>query len=86
MKSKPDFGSAQKCLKSPLQRTDSQQENGLIMNSIGQNTPTPHKFNGMATALISEFDPMSGQKPTLVDNFLQTQNLLRCETHNVDLQ
>jgi hypothetical protein len=51
-------------MKSPfnMQRTDSQQENGLIMNSNGGNTPTPHKFGAHGTNLISEFDPMSAQK------------------------
>ena len=43
----------------------------------GGNTPTPHKFNGGLNPLISEFDPMSGQKDpiqrqTLVDNYLQS--------------
>ena len=59
-----DLNSAQKQMKSPnahLQRTDSQQENGIIMGSMGGgNTPTPHKFNGGLNPLISEFDPMSG--------------------------
>ena len=45
-----DLNSANKQMKSPnacLMRTDSAQENGLIMGSMGGgNTPTPHKFNG----------------------------------------
>jgi len=60
-----EINSAQKNMKSPnaLARTDSQQENGIIMGSMGGgNTPTPHKFNGGLNPLISEFDPMSGQK------------------------
>lgn len=28
----------------------------------GGNTPTPHKFNNGANPIITEFDPMSGQK------------------------
>jgi len=72
-------------MKSPnaLQRTDSQQENGLIMGSMGNgNTPTPHKFNGGLNPLISEFDPASNQKEMrpMVDNYLMTQ------TQTVELQ
>lgn len=60
-------------------RTDSQQENGILLGSNGPTTPTPHKFNPAKGAFISEFDPMTCQKPdpvqmrkALVDNFLQT--------------
>ena len=72
------FNSAQKTMKSPnaLVRTDSQQENGLIMGSLGGNTPTPHKFGAVGANMISEFDPMSGQKGeyrnTLKDNYVQS--------------
>lgn len=86
-----EINSAQKQMKSPngLARTDSQQENGLILGSMGNgNTPTPHKFNGGMNPLISEFDPMSGQKDhhqrPLMDNYLQAQNVATATQH-VDL-
>ena len=60
-------------MKSPcLARTDSQQENGLILGSMGGNTPTPHKFCGNGNNLISEFDPISANKveARLIDNYM----------------
>lgn len=45
--------------KSPMvnPRSDSQQDNGLILGS--GNTITPHKFNAAGCIIISEFDPLS---------------------------
>lgn len=37
---------------------------------MGGNTPTPHKFGGILNTHISEFDPMSGRKPSQLDNYL----------------
>lgn len=76
-------------MKSPnvLARTDSQQENGQIMGSVGGNTPTPHKFGTIGGNMISEFDPLSAQKGeyrnTLVDNYVQ--NAVGVATQQIDM-
>jgi hypothetical protein len=57
---------------------NSQNENGLIIASNGPITPTPNRFtNALLNGgnLISEFDPMSGEKDyklrqLMVDNFM----------------